>query len=116
VKIDFPLRDYIPHNQVLWLLVKMGAVGFCLFWFFLNSFACGSTLIVRSLRDPYLKAVGTVAIAAIVNQIVVSHYDLQLTYYRNMVFLGTLMGLIPAISSIDRKGEDHERTTVRTPD
>jgi hypothetical protein len=40
----------------------------------------------------------------VLNQIVISYYDLQLTYYRNMVYLGLLMGLVPALESMDRIG------------
>src|ERR1041384_8368837 len=100
VKIDFPLRDYISHDQILWVIVKMGAVGFCLFCLFFNSFACRAAFTLTRLRDPYLRAVVAVAVAAIVNQLVVSNYDLQLTYYRNMVFLGTFMGLLPVCGHI----------------
>jgi hypothetical protein len=32
--------------------------------------------------------------------VVVSYYDLQLTYYRNMIYLGTLMGLVPALQGL----------------
>ena len=105
VKIDFPLRDYIPHDQILWILVKMGAIGFCLFYLFFDSFAWKAASILPRLSDPYLKAVCAVAVAAIVNQLVVSNYDLQLTYYRNMVFLGTLMGLVPACEAIDGRAQ-----------
>jgi hypothetical protein len=38
-------------------------------------------------------------VIAIVNQIVVSYFDLQLTYYRNMIVLGTLCGLIPTLAN-----------------
>ncbi|HEY6952536.1 MAG TPA: O-antigen ligase family protein [Bacteroidota bacterium] len=106
--IPFPLRDYIPHNEVLWLIVKTGAVGFTLFWFFLNSFACNGGRVVMNLRDPYLRAVVVVAVAAVIGQIVVSYYDLQLTYYRNMVYLGAMMGLVPAVESIEKR-EAHDK-------
>src|ERR1041385_165865 len=101
VKIDFPLRDYISHDQILWVIVKMGAVGFCLFCLFFNSFACRAAFTLSRLRDPYLRAVVAVAVAAIVNQLVGPNYDLQMTQHRNMVFLGTFMGLLPVCEHID---------------
>ncbi|MBI2428663.1 MAG: O-antigen ligase family protein [Ignavibacteriales bacterium] len=99
--IPFPLRDYIPHNEILWLIVKTGAVGFFLFWFFLNCFACNASSVLTRLTDPYVKSVCVVAIAAVVGQITVSYYDLQLTYYRNMVYLGTLTGVVHSLEHID---------------
>ena len=98
----FPLREYIPHNEILWLLVKTGAVGFFLFWFFLNSFVSQGASLLSRLKDPYLKAVCAVAVVAVVSQITVSYFDLQLTYYRNMVYLGALMGLVPTLETIDK--------------
>jgi hypothetical protein len=100
-EIDYPLRDYIPHNQIFWVIVKSGSVGFFLFWFFFNSFAFQATWIRSRLNDPYLKSICTVVVVAIIAQMVVSYYDLQLTYYRNMIYLGTLMGLVPVLEDLD---------------
>lgn len=101
VSIRFTLAEYIPHNQIYWILVKMGAVGFFAFWFFFNSFAAKGTQLFMRLNDPYLKAVTLVIIIAVINQMVVSFFDLQLTYYRSMLYLGCLMGLLSVIDNID---------------
>lgn len=101
-EIDYPLRDFIPHNQIYWVIVKTGGVGFFLFWFFFNSFAFQATSLRSRLKDPYLKSICTVIVVAIIGQMVVSFFDLQLTYYRNMIYLGTLMGLIPVLEELDK--------------
>lgn len=101
--ISFPLRDYIPHNQIFWVIVKSGVTGFFFFWFFFNSFAFQGVHILKNLHSPYLKAVCVMIVAAIINQMTVSYFDLQLTYYRNMIYLGTLMGLLPVLQNIDEK-------------
>ncbi|HTR81105.1 MAG TPA: O-antigen ligase family protein [Bacteroidota bacterium] len=103
VKIRFPLRDYIPHDEDIWLVVKTGAVGYFLFWLFLDCFVGYGAMTLMKLSDPYLKAVCIMAILAVVGQITVSFYDLQLTYYRNMVYLGTLMGLVPSLEYIQSR-------------
>ncbi len=115
VPIAFPLRDYIPHDEVLWLIVKTGAVGYFLFWFFLDCFACHGANVFMKLKNPYLKAVCALAVVAAVNQIVVSYYDLQLTYYRNMIYLGTLMGLVPALEYIDARSSHIADEQVESP-
>jgi len=106
--IGFPLRDYIPHNEIFWLIVKMGSLGFFVFWFFFGAFLLHASSMFARLKDPYLKSVCAVAIVAVVGQIVVSYFDLQLTYYRNMVYLGCLMGLVPVLEKVDE-----ELTSVR---
>ncbi len=100
VKIDFPLRDYIPHNQILWVMAKTGALGFFLLWLFLDGFAMRAASLFTDLADPYLKSVLACILMTVGAQMVVSYYDMQLTYYRNMVYLGVLMGLVPAIESV----------------
>lgn len=108
VAIPYPLRDYIPHNEIFWVIVKMGTVGFFAFWFFFNSVAAKGVQIFSQLHDPYLKAVTLFIIIAIINQMVVSYFDLQLTYYRNMVYLGCLLGLLPALeeAALNEKSTD----------
>jgi hypothetical protein len=115
VKIPFPLAEYIPHNEILWLFVKMGAIGFFLFWFFLFSYISRATALFRRLRDPYLKSVCAVTILAVLGQVICSFYDLQLTYARNMVFLGTLLGLYPVLERA-AAGQDDVRTAVLRPE
>lgn len=100
VNISFPLRDYIPHNEILWWLVKTGAIGFFGFWIFFNAFVFKGASVYAKIKDPYLKAVCAMAVIAVINQMVVSYFDLQLTYYRNMIYLGTLMGLLPTIERL----------------
>ena len=92
--ISFPLRDYIPHNQILWVLVKTGLTGFTLFWLFFHGVLIRGVQVVHRTRSPLLKSVLTMAMLMVPNQMVTSFLDLQLTYYRNMVFLGVLVGLL----------------------
>ena len=111
VSIRFTLRDYIPHNQIYWVLVKMGAGGFFAFWFFFNSFVARGTQVFMRLADPYLKVITLVIIIAVINQMVVSFFDLQLTYYRSMIYLGCLMGLLPVIVHIDKEQKTQDESS-----
>jgi hypothetical protein len=97
----FALKGYTYHNQIFWLLGKTGAIGFFLFFLFLNSTVMHGSHVFAHLRNPCLRSVCAVCVIAIVSQVVVSYADMQLTYFRNMVCLGTLMGLIPAIKNMD---------------
>ncbi len=106
--IAFPLRDYIPHDEILWILVKTGAVGFFIFWFFFDSLIIYASALSKKLHDPYLRSVCFVIVIAVINQMVVSYFDLQLTYYRDMIILGTLCGLLPSLKSIDKELKDRQ--------
>jgi hypothetical protein len=106
VNIRFPLIDYIPHNQILWVFVKMGAVGFFAFWFYFKSVDAKANQLFHRLDDTYLKAVMMMITLSVINQMVVSFFDLQLTYYRNMLYLGCLIGMIPAIEHVAKMDEE----------
>ncbi len=108
VHIRFPLREYIPHNEIYWVLVKMGSIGFLAFWFFFNSFVARGVNVFSRLNDPYLKAVAMFIIIAVINQMVVAFFDLQLTYYRNMIYLGCILGMLPAVEEIGTREETNE--------
>lgn len=98
----FPrLGTYIPHNQIFWVYVKTGALGGFFFWLFFNSFMYRGARISAHTRDPYLRVIAIVGVVAIVNQLVVSYVDMQLTFARNMVYLGVLMGLVSTVSVIE---------------
>lgn len=98
--IPFPLRDYISHNAILWIMVEMGVFGFMLFFLFMDTIVFWGASVFKKLEDPYLKAVCVVVVIAVINQVMVSYFDLQLTFYRNMVYLGALTGLLPTLNRL----------------
>ena len=103
VKINYALRDYMAHNNILWLLVKVGGIGFFLFWLFMDAFAARGASILIGLSDPFLKAVCILVIVAVINQLTAAFFDLHLVRYRTMLYMGTLMGLLPALGAIAGK-------------
>jgi hypothetical protein len=97
VAITYSLRDYMAHNNVIWLFVKTGVIGFFLFWLLLDGYAARLAGLVAHLQDPYLKAVAVFIVVAVLNQIAAAYFDLHLVRYRTMIYLGLLMGLLPVI-------------------
>jgi O-antigen ligase len=101
VQYDLPkvwaFWNYIPHNEILWIWVKSGTVGFIIVMYFFARLIAEATWAHRRLRDPLLKALAPIIGLTLINQIVASYYDLQLTFGRNMVYLGTLVGLLGPI-------------------
>jgi hypothetical protein len=92
-EIDFPLWEYIPHNCVLWFWVKTGFFGFWAFFMFWGITIVQCSLDFRRTYDPLYKSIQVLVIVFIVGQLIVSKYDLQLTFYRNMIYLGTILAL-----------------------
>jgi len=102
IPLNFALRDYMAHNNVLWLLAKGGALGFFLFWFMLNSVGyVGASLLAR-LNDPYLKSVCALSIVAIITLVTAAFFDLHFVRYRTTIYFGTMLGLIGSIRNLTR--------------
>jgi hypothetical protein len=101
-----PIMAYTPHNQLIWMASTMGALGFFWFLLFFNTFLFQASHIFTRLKDPFLKAVCALIIVSVINQLVVTYFDMQLTWPRNMVYLGVLMGLLSSVHQISHAEED----------
>ena len=102
-ELHFALRDFMAHNNVIWLLAKVGSIGFFIYWMMLNLIAMKGGALLDRLRDPYLKAVCLLIVVAVINLMVGAYFDLHLVRYRTMIYTGTLMGLLGVLEGIDHK-------------
>jgi O-antigen ligase len=96
----YPLWNYIPHNSILWVGMRMGTVGLIAFFGLVGMAILEAARQLRVRKDVLLRGVAAFAIAAIVGQLVVSWGDLQLENYRNMLFLGMILGIVDALHRI----------------
>jgi hypothetical protein len=95
-EVDFPLWDYIPHNCILWLWAKTGFIGMVVFLSCIALIIIQCTLDFKTTTRPLYKALLVVMVVFWVVQVLVAYYDLQLTFYRNMVYIGAFMAtLVP---------------------
>jgi len=95
-----PLWNIIPHNNLLWIGVRMGAVGFMAFWALIGMAILEGTRQLAVRRDPLLRAAAAFAIGAIIAEVVVASGDLQLENYRNILFFGATLGLLDALPRV----------------
>jgi len=102
VPLDFALRDYMAHNNVLWLLAKGGALGFFLFWFFMDSVAFKGASLLSRLQDPYLKTVCSLSVVSIITLVTAAFFDLHFVRYRTMIYFGSLLGLVASIQNLTK--------------
>jgi O-antigen ligase len=96
----YPLWNYIPHNTLLWIGMRMGTLGYAVLFALLGIAILEATRQARTRADPLLRGVAAFAIVAIVAELMVAWGDLQLENYRNMIFLGTILGIIDALPRI----------------
>ena len=90
----YPLWNVIPHNTLMWVEMRMGAVGLIAFWGLIGLAVLQGFQAIGTRRDPVLRMIAAFAVAAIVGEVVVAYADLQLESYRNLIFLGVVLGVL----------------------
>jgi hypothetical protein len=103
----FTYWRHIAHNAIYWVWMKMGLIGFILFWNLVGSaIVLGLVTFRRQVRDPYLQALALVVAGVVLMQVIFSYGDLGLTYSRTMIFLGCMLGMLVRLPAFqDPAGE-----------
>jgi O-antigen ligase len=88
--------EYIPHNGVLYILMRMGLIGGVAFWTFV---AAGIVTAVRAARsiDREVAVVGAMVAAAMVAYTLMGAVDQAFFFYRIAFVVGTLLGVVDGV-------------------
>lgn len=100
--------DIIPHNQILWIWMRVGTFGFVAFWTMMAAFIVHAGSTIQDARaDAQTKAVGMFCLVSVTMLIVFGVLDLQLSSFRNMLFVGLWAGALSsrhmALSSVPNR-------------
>lgn len=94
---NWDFQFYTPHNQVFWLWLKMGAVGFAIsLWVFGNAIS-GCVRLMRQSDDPVVKPFVVTTLALTIMMLAFSYVDIGLANQRAMLLLGSLLGIVGAL-------------------
>lgn len=102
----WPFWHYTPHNEILWVWMEMGFLGFFVFWWLIGSSIYRGGRLVQALSaagDDKARALLAAGVCLIVMQITVSYVDLGLTSDRAMLLLGVVLGVIGHLPGILRR-------------
>lgn len=91
-KLPNPLQPYIPHNEVLWFWLKTGSIGMVVLWTWFGIVYISASRTMRSALNEWRRLLCALALAIVPLQIMASWGDLQLTFFRNMIWVGVLTG------------------------
>lgn len=100
-----PYYNYVPHNTIYWIWMSLGPIGYFALWYLFGAIIIRGCLIVRQLRDRYLQLVAIYIVAIVFMEVVVAFADYQLFFYRNVIYLGLLTGILLKLPSMDEKKE-----------
>lgn len=90
----YPLWNYIPHNTLLWIGMRLGAVGWAVFFGLIGMAILQACRQLATRKDSLINPLAAFAVAAIVAEIIQGYSDLQLDSDRNLIILGAILGLI----------------------
>lgn len=98
-----PYYLFIPHNNVLWVWMRLGPLGFGALWYLFGSAIVAGCMIARRLRNPQLQFFAIFTIALVVMEVILAYGDYQFFFYRNMIYVGIALGVLMKLPAIERK-------------
>lgn len=101
VDVSFwPLWMHQPHNNIMWIWLKMGAVGFIAFWTLMGTALMRAAHLAGRLRAPEARVFAVLTLCGLITSLVFCYVDLALTGARVTVLLGTLMGGLAVLDDL----------------
>ncbi len=98
-----PYYNYIPHNTIYWVWMRLGPIGYLAFWYLIGAVIVRGCLIVRQLKNPYLQLVAIYIVAVTFMEVILAFADYQLFFYRNVIYLGLLAGILMKLPILDKE-------------
>ena len=99
------MYNYIPHNTIYWVWMRLGPIGYLAFWYLFGAIIVRGSIIARQLKDKYIQLFAIYIVAMVIMEIIVAFADYQLSFYRNVIFVGMLAGILVKLPTIKTKEE-----------
>ena len=94
-----PFIAYIPHNGVLYILMRMGVLGAVVFWTLLGLAIVAGCRLAKS-RDGELAVIGALSVSVLLAYTFEGSTDQGFFFYRIAFVVGTLLGLAEAATRL----------------
>ncbi len=103
--------DILPHNQILWVWMRVGTIGFWVFWMLIAAIVLRASALVRSAPprvadsgDTQTKIVGLLTLMVVSQLLIFGLLDLQISNSRDMLFTGIWAGVAASGWIASRRG------------
>ena len=90
-----PLIDFIPHNTVLYVWLRLGTLGAIAFWCMVGAAIVAACRLARWPGRDY-GVFGTLALTAVIAWLVEGYLDQGITSFRIATLIGCLLGAVAA--------------------
>ncbi len=101
LRTETPSLAYVPHNDVLYILMDLGFLGAIAFWAVLGTAMIAGCRLAKSV-DRELAVVGAVVTSSLVAYALEGATDVGFAFYRIAFVTGVLLGLLEAARRLRR--------------
>jgi hypothetical protein len=105
-----PVYNFIPHNTIYWVWMRLGPIGYLALWYLFGTIIVRGCIYARKLKYPYIKLIAVYIVCMFIMEIMVAYADYQLSFYRNVIFVGMLAGILLRLPQIDREQENQSNS------
>jgi hypothetical protein len=100
--------QYMPHNSVLWIWMRVGHIGFFCFLLLIGVVLVKGIHILKEIRSPSLMTVGVLAVSSTIMMFAFAKYDLQLCNPRTMVMVAVFVGVLGVLPKLQAQESERE--------
>ena len=105
ISADDPVYTYIPHNTIYWVWMRLGPIGYLALWYLFGAIIVRGCIYARQMQDKYLRLIAVYVVVMVMMEIIVAFADYQLFFYRNVIYIGLLAGVLMRLPIIDKEGQ-----------
>lgn len=106
--------NYIPHNTIYWVWMRLGPIGYLALWYLFGAIIVRGCIYARRLKDNYLQLIAIFIVSMVIMEIIVAFADYQLFFYRNVIYVGMLAGILMKLPTLDQKEERQTNEVAHT--
>jgi hypothetical protein len=90
-----PLINFIPHNNVLYIWLRLGTLGCVAFWCLVGAAIVSACRLARH-PDRDLALFGALGMFAVMGWLVEGYFDMGIVSFRIILLIGTVLGAVTA--------------------
>ena len=94
---------YMPHNSILWVWMRIGNVGFFLFWMMIAMFIIRGLGILKEVHSSESRIFGILALCMLLMTLTFGKYDLALVDSRVLSITAILIGVLGILPKLETR-------------
>ena len=104
---EYIFWNVLPHNQMLWVWMRTGTLGFYAFWMmvtFMVVYAC--RFIRDAAHDNEIKMLALFSLLCLGSLLIFGLLDLQMSNFRDLIFVGIWLGVLGRLKYLPPRGPE----------